>query len=114
MAGAKLDRSKYKAMWLFALYDLPVDTKEARREYARFREALRNKGFSMLQFSVYARYCASEEKSDSYRNYIKRILPPDGEVRVVSLTDRQFGKMEVFRGKIAVAREKQPEQMLLF
>jgi CRISPR-associated protein Cas2 len=114
MARAKVDRSKYKTMWLFALYDLPVVTKEEKKEYARFHEALKNEGFSMLQFSVYARYCASEESSKSYRKHVRRTLPPDGEVRVLTLTDRQFEKMEVFRGKIKASREKRPEQLLLF
>ncbi|HHT9133449.1 MAG TPA: CRISPR-associated endonuclease Cas2, partial [Candidatus Avalokitesvara rifleensis] len=48
--------SEYRAMWLFAMFDLPVDTKKARREYTRFRKALLTEGFTMLQYSVYARY----------------------------------------------------------
>jgi CRISPR/Cas system-associated protein endoribonuclease Cas2 len=29
-------------MWLFAMFDLPVDKKELRREYAQFRASLLN------------------------------------------------------------------------
>ena len=53
--------SEYQAMWLFAMFDLPVVSPEDRREYTRFRTALLNEGFTMLQFSVYARYIDSEE-----------------------------------------------------
>ncbi|MBI3406831.1 MAG: CRISPR-associated endonuclease Cas2 [Planctomycetes bacterium] len=101
-------------MWLFALFDLPVDTKEARREYVRFRKALLDEGFSMLQFSVYARYCASEEASDCHRRRVRAVLPPDGQVRLLAVTDRQFGKMEVFLGRKREGVEEPPSQMAFF
>jgi len=28
--------SGYRAMWLFAMFDLPMDEKDLRREYAQF------------------------------------------------------------------------------
>ena len=101
-------------MWIFAMFDLPVDTKQAKREYVKFRSYLLSEGFSMLQYSVYGRFCASEEKTEVYRRHIRMNLPPDGEVRLVSLTDRQFGKMEVFYGKKRKPGEKKPEQIMLF
>ena len=42
------DLSEYSALWLFAMFDLPVDTKRARKEYTRFRKALISQGFLML------------------------------------------------------------------
>lgn len=101
-------------MWLFAMFDLPVVNAEARRRYTRFRTSLLKEGFSMLQFSVYARYCASEEKNDLLRQRLRRQLPSDGEVRLLSVTDRQFGKMDVFVGKKQCETEKKPEQLMLF
>ena len=106
--------SEYRAMWLFAMFDLPVDTKPARKRYARFRKVLIRGGFSMLQFSVYARYCESEEASDVYRRHVRAALPPEGHVRLVSLTDRQFGKMEVFFGGSLARVESPPPQLMLF
>lgn len=101
-------------MWLFALFDLPVDTREHRHQYARFRRTLLRQGFSMLQFSVYARYCASEERDRVFRKEITKLLPPDGQVRLLSVTEGQFVKMDVFNGKTRVENEKPPEQLLLF
>jgi CRISPR-associated protein Cas2 len=43
-------------MWIIVMFDLPTDTKEARKAYHEFREELLNDGFTMLQFSVYARH----------------------------------------------------------
>lgn len=101
-------------MWLFALFDLPVDTTSARRQYSRFRKALLREGFCMLQYSVYARHCPSEEASQAYRRRIRQALPPDGQVRLVTITDRQFGKMEVYHGKNRQATEEPPAQLMLF
>lgn len=86
--------SVYRCMWVLTMFDLPVDTKEARRAYAQFRKALLKDGFSRLQFSVYARHCASEENADVHTERVQHVLPDDGEVRVLAITDKQFGLHE--------------------
>ena len=101
----------YKAMWLFALFDLPVTTKAARNRYTKFRKFLLNEGFVLMQFSVYAKYCASEESAKTHRQHIKRNLPSDGQVRVIGITERQFAKMEVYYGKKRAKVEDPPLQM---
>ena len=101
-------------MWLFAMFDLPVKTVSARRAYAQFRKSLIREGFSILQYSVYARYCASEEVSDRYRRQIEAVLPSRGQVRLLWVTDRQFGKMEVYLGKKRCQAEEPPAQLMLF
>ena len=101
-------------MWLFALFDLPVDTKEQRREYAQFRKALLRQAFTMLQYSVYARHGASEEALAPIRNSVRSALPPHGQVRLVTITDHQFGKMEVYFGKKRQPTEDPPAQLMLF
>jgi CRISPR-associated protein Cas2 len=106
--------SAYRAMWLFAMFDLPVDTPAARKQYARFRKALLREGFTMLQYSVYARFCASQEAADSRRKQIRAVLPPEGEVRLLAVTERQFGKMERFLGKKREEPENAPRQLELF
>ena len=109
----RLSISEYRGMWMFAMFDLPTDTKAARRGYTRFRAALLKDGFEMMRYSVYARYCPSEEASEVHRKRIKKALPQQGEVRVLAVTDRQFGKMDVFRGKKKKATEAPPDQLLL-
>ncbi|GAB4196403.1 MAG: CRISPR-associated endonuclease Cas2 [Wenzhouxiangellaceae bacterium] len=106
--------SAYQAVWIIALFDLPTDSRSARRAYTQFRSQLLDNGFDMLQYSVYARYCPSEEKAKVFHRKIKGFLPPDGEVRLMSLTDIQFGKMKVYHGKIRQAPEKAPEQVEMF
>lgn len=64
------------AMWCLVMFDLPVETKEQRREATRFRHDLLDWGFIMVQFSVYAKYwpyrwagpcCASRYQNASSR-----------------------------------------------
>jgi CRISPR-associated protein Cas2 len=101
-------------MWLFAMFDLPVTTRKARKRYAEFRRLLLEQGFSMLQYSVYARYCVSEEAATAFRSRIRAALPPEGYVRVLAVTDRQFGKMENYIGKSSEPSEEPPLQLTLF
>lgn len=105
---------RYEPVWLFAFFDLPMDTPESRRDYTFFRKKLMGCGFTMMQFSVYVRYCSSEQKANVHRTRIKKFLPPDGEVRLVSITDIQFGKMQIFHGKLRKPPEKAPEQVEMF
>lgn len=101
-------------MWLVAMFDLPVLTPENKRDYVRFRKTLLKAGFMRLQLSVYARYIVSEEAAAVHRATIKRSLPPRGQVRVIAITDYQFGKMEVYHGKKPLVAEEPPAQFLLF
>ncbi|MBN2473374.1 MAG: CRISPR-associated endonuclease Cas2 [Pirellulales bacterium] len=101
-------------MWIFAMFDLPVTTKKARKRYAQFRKLLIEEGFSMMQYSVYARYCAGEDMAHTYRARIRAALPPEGYVRVLAVTDRQFGKMESYVGKSPKPTENAPSQLTLF
>jgi CRISPR-associated protein Cas2 len=101
-------------MWLFAMFDVPVLTKQQRRRYARLRRSLIAAGFTRLQYSVYAKHVHSEEAARPIRTQIRRLVPPDGEVRIMSVTETQFGRMAVYQGKARVAPEKPMEQLLFF
>ena len=98
-------------MWIIVLFDLPTDTKTARRQYTQFRKILLDNSFSMMQYSVYMRHCASDENAAVHVKRVKSALPPDGEVRIVKITDKQFGKIEVYYGKKRVPTEQPPLQL---
>ena len=101
-------------MWLLAMFDLPVETKTQRRIATNFRKGLLKDGFTMLQLSVYARYCANENASEAHRKRIKAGIPDEGFVRVVSLTDIQFAKMGNYVGKKRKDPEPVPAQLEFF
>lgn len=101
-------------MWLFAMFDLPVVTKSQRKIATGFRNSLLRMGFSMVQYSVYARFCPSEDSASSIRADLRRELPAEGQIRVVAITDRQFALMEVYFGKKRKPAEEPPRQIMLF
>ena len=67
-----------------------------------------------MQYSVYAKYCASRDNAQKYFRYIREIIPPGGYVRLLMITDKQFGDMVSLYGKTVEEVEKKPEQLLLF
>ena len=101
-------------MWVMVMFDLPTDTADARKRYRIFRESLLDYGFTMLQFSVYSRSTPSEESAKVHSQRVRSALPPDGQVRVLALTDKQYSRMEVFYGKLRAPVEKAPEQLEFF
>lgn len=98
-------------MWVIAFFDLPVDTEEAKRAYRAFYGFHIDDGFTMLQYSVYGRPCPSSENAAVHYQRIVRHLPDDGEVRILMLTDKQFERMAIFRGKVRRATETGPRQL---
>lgn len=106
--------SDYRFMWILAMFDLPTDTKEARRDYVRFRKALLKDGFAMMQYSVYVRHCASLENVEVHAQRVSGALPDDGEVRVICITEAQYQRMRVFWGKRRKAPEKPLAQLEMF
>lgn len=106
--------SEIKSVWLMVMFDLPVVTKDEKREYTRFRKYLLREGFLQLQFSVYAKFFSSRENAKKYFSYIKTTVPPGGRVRLIMITDKQFGDMVSIYGKKIEEVEKMPEQLLLF
>jgi CRISPR-associated protein Cas2 len=104
----------FRSMWILAMFDLPTDTKKAKQAYREFRKLLKLSGFTMLQYSVYARPCASEENANVQHKRIKAGVPADGEVRVILFTDKQFERMHIYHGKLRKATEKTPGQISFF
>lgn len=101
-------------MWVLTLFDLPTETREQRKEYRRFRDRLLQDGFVMLQYSVYARPCPTHEDAEKHALRVENWLPPEGQVRVVSLTSQQYARMKCFFGKRTIHPEKEPDQLRFF
>lgn len=95
-----MDRfSEYRVMWILVFFDLPTETKKERKAASDFRNKLQKDGFTMFQFSIYIRHCASAENTDVHVRRIKSFLPESGKVGILRITDKQFGDIELFYGK---------------
>jgi len=104
----------FRSMWVMVMFDLPVDTKEARRRYRDFLKYMKSDGFRRLQFSVYARPSPSEENANVHSKRIESAIPEDGHVRIFLFTDKQFERQQIYWGRMRKATEKQPEQISFF
>lgn len=104
----------YHIMWLFVFFDLPNNTKKERKDAAHFRKALEKDGFSMMQYSVYIRHCPSRENMNVHIARVKASMPPSGLTSILSVTDKQFGEIQNFWGKVEQAKLTTPQQLELF
>jgi len=104
----------YHIMWLFVFFDLPVETKKDRKNYTKFRKSLMKDGFTMMQYSVYTRHCASRESGDVHIKRVKSIVPAKGQVSIVQITDKQYGNIINFWGTSTTPLPEAPRQLELF
>ncbi|WP_235925786.1 CRISPR-associated endonuclease Cas2 [Pontibacter burrus] len=104
----------YRSMWLFVFFDLPTETKQDKKEYTTFRKRLQKDGFSMMQYSVYTRHCASRESADVHVSRVKQMLPPKGLVTIAQFTDKQYSRIINFWGNGRKAVTPAPKQLEMF
>lgn len=101
-------------MWVMVLFDLPTETEKDKKNYTRFRKGLIQDGFQMFQFSIYTRHCMSYENAAVHIKRVKSILPPNGEIGIMTITDKQFGMIEIFHGRRQKEVERPSHQLELF
>ena len=106
--------SEYRIMWVLVFFDLPTETKKERKAHAQFRKKLLEDGFTMFQFSIYMRHCASRENADVHIKRVKKLLPEKGYVGILCITDKQFGTMELFYCKEEKEVDVPCQQLELF
>lgn len=106
--------SSYTLMWLLVMFDLPTETKAQRKRAADFRKCLIKDGFTMFQFSIYVRNCASRENTEVHISRVKNLLPEEGKVCIISITERQFHDIILYEGNKKKAKIPDAIQLELF
>jgi CRISPR-associated protein Cas2 len=117
LTGNTSDHSRlnaYRVMWVLVFFDLPTETKQERKRYARFRKDILADGFDMFQFSIYLRHCSSRENAEVHIKRVKSILPDKGHIGIMYVTDKQFGAMEIFQGVKQIKNPDTIQQLELF
>ncbi len=111
-----MDTEKLKMGWLVVAFDLPVGTREQRKEATTFRKFLLDDGYIMVQYSVYARACVSFARQQTHLERVKGNLPPEGSIRAVFVTRAQWERSFVIQGSPAseLDAESLPEQIQLW
>lgn len=95
--------------WLLVSFDLPVGSREQRKAATDFRKFLKDDGFIMIQWSVYARPCVTFARQETHLDRLKKNLPPEGSVRAWFLTRVQWESSFVIHG--TPAKESPPEEL---
>ena len=67
-----------------------------------------------FNFPIYIRHCNSRENADVHLRRVKKFLPQKGKVGILTITDKQFGDIELFSGVEIAMRPDTPQQLELF
>ena len=106
--------NSYRIMWLFVMFDLPTLTKVDKKNSARFRKDLEKDGFTMHQWSVYIRYCASFESAKLHIKRVRSFTPTKGLVSILTITDKQYADIVNIWGAIEKKNPQKPVQLEIF
>jgi|APTNR8051073442_1049403.scaffolds.fasta_scaffold05438_4 CRISPR-associated protein Cas2 len=104
----------YRIMWVLVFFDLPTDTAGERKAAARFRKDLLADGFTMFQFSIYMRHCSSRDNMEVHQKRVIACLPEKGHVGMLTITDAQFGRMQIWYNAEEKEEKEVPQQLELF
>lgn len=90
-------------MRMICMFDLPVETEDEKRAYRMFRKNLIKEGFVMMQYSVYVRVCPNRDYANRLEARIKKIVPLEGNVRLLCITEKQYEDMKLLVGSCSTA-----------
>ena len=86
-------------MRMIVFFDLPTLTDAHHREYARFRRFLIQSGFMMMQESVYCKLALNGSAVAAMTQQIRKNKPREGLIQLLTVTEKQFGRMENILGE---------------
>lgn len=104
----------YRYMRVIVFFDLPTITSQDRREYTRFRKSLIKGGFLMMQESVYTKMALNKTVADSIMENIRKNKPPKGLVQMMTVTEKQFNRMEYVCGEFTSDVLCTDERLVIF
>lgn len=101
-------------MRLLVMFDLPVTSSEERKAATQFRKFLLNDGYYMMQYSVYIRICNGNEAAQKHLGRLKDMIPSEGAVRALLITEKQYEAMKILCGdKNSDFDKNAPQQTVL-
>ncbi len=89
----------YRFMRVIIFFDLPSITVAEKREYSKFRKYLLKSGFIMMQESVYSKLALNTTAADAIMGNVRKNKPPSGLVQMLTITEKQFSRMEFVLGE---------------
>ena len=93
--------SVYRYMRVLLFFDLPRETHSERKSAAKFRKDLLDDGFLMLQESVYCKLALNATAVELLKNRVKKYMPKKGSIMILTVTEKQFGMMDICLGEFS-------------
>jgi CRISPR-associated protein Cas2 len=88
----------FRFMRILVFFDLPVLSSQQRKQYTKFRKHLVKSGFIMMQESVYSKLVLNATAAENVRENIRKNKPPEGLIQILTVTEKQFARMELLIG----------------
>lgn len=88
----------YRFMRTMVFFDVPMNTTEQKRHYAKFRKFLLREGFIMLQYSVYTKLAVNKTVVKQIRERLEKNKPKAGKIAVMDITEKQFANIDWILG----------------
>ena len=96
------------------MFDLPVNTDKERKLATKFRNFLLDDGYIMMQYSVYSRICKNNDDLSKHINRLKINAPKKGNIRLISITEKQYNNMIMFAGTKEIEEDISIDNLLVF
>ena len=81
-------------------FDLPTLTLEHKKTYRTFTKELIRCGWYRIQESVFVRLNLNQQSADSAINHLNEVKPKEGNVYIITITEKQFAKMKILIGDV--------------
>lgn len=85
---------------MMIMFDLPTFSLQDLREYRKFRKFLIENGFIMMQESIYTKLLLNAASANLMSKQVKKVVPKDGLVQMLIVTEKQFAGMELLSGEL--------------
>lgn len=88
-------------------------TKKELKAYRIFRKELLKEGFLMMQESVYIKLLQYESSGKYVLDRVRKHLPDGGIVQALTVTERQFAKMEFLSGEDIAPEQDSSSRLII-
>lgn len=100
-------------MRILVFFDLPTTTAAQRTAYAQFRRLLLKSGFMMMQESVYCKLALNQTATNTVVQALQRSKPREGLIEVLTITEKQFSKIQRITGDHTSSMLDTPEKLVV-
>jgi len=66
----------------------------------------------MVQYSLYARVCNGMDSVEKHIKRLKANLPPNGSVRVLTITEKQYESIKILVGELSLEEKSADNEQL--